>query len=390
MTKKTEPIAHGVSLVTLVRNRSGKPTYYIRINGKDFAARNTAGQRIKTRAEAFLRAQTIADEIANGNTTPLAQGVSLEDWRDKYLKAMAYPTNADSTVRTKKETLGWFIAWLNAKGVTQLRDVTRDLVADWHDERKTKVSKVTMRRDAAYVKHAFNFAVEKDWIAQSPARRLKTKKPDQRIVKVTDEATTLAIIEALEKTEPETAAAWQFLAETGVRPSEMWNLQPDALNLDDCSARFVQRKTGKVKTVYFTPMMAAKIRGLLRRKRPEDAPSNVFLAPDSRVWDRHSLRWHVYRWGAVEAKVMKMEGKRIPAGVNPPRPYLNRHTKATKLLVDLKGDPRTVADLLGVTMAMLEVYSHSNEVRRQELARQSLKGTNEVQTETSTTKGPRS
>jgi hypothetical protein len=95
--------------------------------------------------------------------------------------------------------------------------------------------------------------------------------------------------------------------------------------------------------------------------------------PDGSPWNRHTFRWHVYVYGAKPAGLLTldMKNKKILSG-KPPRPYLNRHTKATRLLVEDGNDVMTVSGLLGITPEILKVYAHSNEVRMKEAAIRSL------------------
>jgi site-specific recombinase XerD len=369
----TSPDHPYVTIRVKYRSKKGHPTFYFRFRGSntDIPAKLADGTRIKDLATCQSEARRLSSAIARG-ANPMPEKVTVARWVEKYLEAMKPPTNAASTVENKTQFFRTFVSYLKLRQIVQLSDVTETLIKDWHNQRKTEIKEISMRREARYLKHALSFAVDSGWLSVNPAQKLKTKKPPERIVSVLEESTTRKIIAALVKTEPETAAAWQFLAETGVRPSEMWTLTPELIDLDGQSARFVQRKTGKIKTVYFTEELAAKIRAILRRKQGKE-PFFVFTMPDGSPWNRHTFRWHVYVYGAKPAGLLTldMKNKKILSG-KPPRPYLNRHTKATRLLVEDGNDVMTVSGLLGITPEILKVYAHSNEVRMKEAAIRSL------------------
>lgn len=132
---------------------------------------------------------------------------------------------------------------------------------------------------------------------------------------------------------------------TGVRLTELYNIEKKNVDLKSCEILLTKTKTGKNRTVYFRPLILPVIKLLMEEK------SNHKYLLHNKTKDRpvnYSDVKYIFNKLKIELEIKKLH------------PHMFRHTFATKLLqtgVDIK----TVMDLMGHTnLATTQRYQHSD------------------------------
>jgi integrase len=284
---------------------------------------------------------------------PFDRTITIDKWLEDYLKFME-PRNAPKTMKDKRQRLAAWRAWHRANHPrdNDLTDLQREHIEAYQGERAAACDPRTVNLDLAYLRHALEWAVDRELLERNPMARLKRLKQPHKPKKVLEPATidkVFAELGAVAK------AAWLFSADTGCRPGEMFALKWEHVDLRTRSATYTMGKTGRVKTVVFSATTAALMKAL-----PTVKSGHVFYNRVGKPFTKDTWRATVY-WAANRAKVMKWDGKRIEWGT-PPNPYALRHTAASEMLKT--ADVATVRDAMGHgSIAVTNIYAHSDPER---------------------------
>jgi integrase len=307
-------------------------------------------ESIEIEADAITMWQDYRQRIAK-KEWPFDSAKTLDAWIAEYLKFHKPPRNSAGTLKDKTFRLGYWRKWMRDKypRVVHLGELDREHFEAYQTR---GVSPVTVNLDFRYLKHALNFAVEREWLDRSPIERLK-RLPEPVEPKKTLSVDTVSKVAKHLPLVPK--AAWWFCAETGVRPGEMFALTWGQLDMKERRAVIKQRKTNKLKTVYFS----AQTKKLLE-KIPPAKEGHVFYSKKGAPFNRLSWRDTVYR-AAHDAKLIGWDSKRLLWGT-PPNPYSLRHTATSAMLEN--EDVATVRDAVGhSSIAVTNIYAHSSPER---------------------------
>jgi integrase len=294
-------------------------------------------------------------ELAKG-IYPFDQAKRIDDWLSEYLAYWKPPRNAPSTHADKTVRLSAWLRWTRERYPRLVH--LGDLRPEHFEAYQTReISPTSINADFRYLRHAIKWAIERDWLTKNPLQRIK-KLPEDRKPKKTLPPETIAKV--FKHLPPVARAAWAYCSDTGVRPGEMFALRWDQIDFKERKATYMQGKTRKVKTVWFSP----ETKKLIESIPPKGA--TVFYNTKGTPFTRLSWRDTVYR-AADAAKIMKWGddtragGKRIVWGT-PPNPYALRHTVTTAMLRD--SDIATVRDAMGhSSLSVTNIYAHSSEER---------------------------
>ena len=269
---------------------------------------------------------------------------------------------SEHTVAAYRQDLGVYLAWLDARGVADVVEVTPALVADFAAERASaqpRPAASSLARLQSSVRGLHRFLVREGIVETDPSAKLRPPKLPQRLPK----ALTIAQVEELldaagpapgedEAAEPvalRDRALIELLYATGARVSEVVQLDVDDLAHGEFVR--VRGKGAKERIVPVGSFARAATDAYLTRARPEFArrgrgTPRLFLGARGGALSRQSA-WAVIQQAASRAG--------LDAHVSP---HTLRHSFATHLLQG-GADVRVVQELLGhASVATTQIYTH--------------------------------
>lgn len=214
-------------------------------------------------------------------------------------------------------------------------------------------ARTSLARKTAAARAFFGLLHRRGIVSADPSLHLSTPKVGRRLPKALRRDQVTALLSA---PEPDTAvglrdrAVLEMLYASGARVSEIADLDVDAVDLADASARLL----GKGSKERIVPLGEPSCRALERwlahgrpaLARAADAPpASLFLTTRGTRMTDHDLRAVVRRAAAV-------------AGLGTVTPHSLRHSYATHLL-EGGADLRSVQELLGhVALSTTQIYTH--------------------------------
>lgn len=227
-----------------------------------------------------------------------------------------------------------------------------ELLSDyvWHLKSEAGLSPASLFRKIEALKSFYAYQVVERRLEQSPAEAFRSPRLPQRLPEYLTKDEIEKLFTAPIKTSFSMArarTALELLYATGMRVSELVNLAPDAINLQDGWVR-VLGKGSKERMIPLHERAARLLKQYLELRRDafEDPQPFLFLSRAGKKVSR------VQFWRDLRAL-----GR--AAGVKTPlHPHLLRHTFATHLLQN-GADLRSVQELLGhASLATTQIYTH--------------------------------
>lgn len=230
------------------------------------------------------------------------------------------------TRRNYSETIKPLISWLGpSKDVQQVTAIDlhiyvqyiRDRPARWSDhpiipEKEGQLAPATVDKHIRVIKRFFNYCIEVDLLAKSPAESLKQKRQQENVDR--DKAATPEEIEILLRVafgQPERYALARFMVDTAARARGAAELKISDLELNVCRA-WVIEKGDKRRPVWYSAETAVALDNWLQKRQayktykhdflfgtvkgPRTPASisqiirRLFIAGDARSLGTHSLR----------------------------------------------------------------------------------------------------
>lgn len=280
-----------------------------------------------------------------------------------------------ATVAAYESDLRRYVAWLRARGRTDLADATRRDVEDyvaWMDD--IGESARSKARRLASVHELHRFALMRRDVSDDVSASVKAPKGAETLPDVLTVDETARLLDATPTPPSDTAvsgreeavllrdrALLEFLYATGCRVSEAVGLNLEDLDLADEHVARLRGKGSKQRLVPVGTYARDALARYLRQGRPvlesEYKPSKrggdqgperraVFLNKRGRRLSRQSV------WEAV-----RLAGERARLDV-PLHPHTLRHSFATHLIQG-GADVRTVQELLGhASVTTTQIYTH--------------------------------
>ncbi|WQB72051.1 site-specific tyrosine recombinase XerD [Microbacterium invictum] len=269
---------------------------------------------------------------------------------------------SDHTVAAYRRDLGIYREWLGARGVTDLTDVTVELIAEFAAERAREQpapAASSLARLQSSVRGLHRFLVQEGLQEGDPSRALQPPRAPRRLPK----ALTIAQVEQLLDAAGPAPGAAQPGDEVGLRDRALLELlyatgarvsEAVQLDVDDVAHPAVLRLRGKGAKERIVPVGSyaqAALGAYLTRARPElsrrgRATPRLFLGARGAPLSRQSA-WLVIQQAAERAK--------LTAHVSP---HTLRHSFATHLLQG-GADVRVVQELLGhASVTTTQIYTH--------------------------------
>jgi site-specific recombinase XerD len=220
----------------------------------------------------------------------------LNEAIDKFLKAVEARTCRDRTVGSYRQRFKCLQSFAEAKGLSNLKDVTPEHLDDWvvslrrqetrwadHPTRMEEdgsLSDATLAGRIGTAKTFFKWCVERDHLKRSPAKHLVIPELDSSAEGKLIDHDDLLKMEAEAKRwaqagQPRDLALVRFITETGCRVGEAESLRLSDLKLESCEAK-VRGKT-KNRRVDFTELTAEALRDWIA-VRPNAGHDFVFVS----------------------------------------------------------------------------------------------------------------
>jgi len=274
------------------------------------------------------------------------------------LKARGYATQ---TVQYKFASLGWFLDWIDERGIDRIEQITRPILQRYQrhlfyamSRSGKSLSIASQRNRLTAVRTWFKFLIRENLILYNPASELELPKSEKRLPKHTLTAEEAELILTQPDIETDTGirdrAMLEVLYSTGIRRQEVINLAKQDLN---AGAGILAVRQGKGKKDRFVPigdramLWIEKYRDDVRIQHAlPRSPDNLFLDETGRDLDPHKVSRAVKKY-VKQSKIDKVGSC-----------HLFRHTMAT-LMLENGADIRFIQQMLGHSMlSTTEIYTH--------------------------------
>ncbi len=286
---------------------------------------------------------------------------SLAAYTLAYKEQLKTKNYAIQTVQYKYASLGWFIDWVEERGIDRIEQITRPILQRYQRylfyamSRSGKpLSIASQRNRLSAVRTWFKFLIRENLILYNPASELEMPKLEKRLPKHTLTAEEAELVLAQPNIETDTGirdrAMLEVLYSTGIRRQEVINLAKQDLNV---GAGILAVRQGKGKKDRFVPIgdrAMLWIEKYIDDVRVQHAlprsPDNLFLDETGRTLDPHKVSRAVKKY-VKQSKIDKVGSC-----------HLFRHTMAT-LMLENGADIRFIQQMLGHSMlSTTEIYTH--------------------------------
>lgn len=265
------------------------------------------------------------------------------------------------SINTRKayaDDIGQFLAWLDQKGVTSLNQVSRKQILDHLMNMKSRgMSTNSISRHLVSIKVFFRFLQQEGMLDKNVTDTMDSPRLWKILPDTLSEKEVERILDAPDLRKPlgiRDRAMLEILYASGLRVSELSNLQLSDLHIDDGYIRVIGK--GRKERVIPVARESAELLLLyLEEVRPVlcDNPrlQNVFVSKRETALCRQRL-WQIIKKYTKDAGIMKNV-----------TPHTLRHSFASHLLEN--GAPlRVIQEMLGhADIATTQIYTHVNPER---------------------------
>ncbi len=168
----------------------------------------------------------------------------------RQVKKMAYNTE----ISYKRDLLK-MSAYLNDKGITELKEITETALSSYVLTLENQgMSPATISRNIASMKAFFIYCMKHDLVDKDPAENLKAPKIDKKSPKVLTQMEMEKLLSQPRLENPKglrDKAMLELLYSTGMRVSELVNLKVDDVNMED--GYVTCHEAGRERTISFNP-----------------------------------------------------------------------------------------------------------------------------------------
>jgi integrase/recombinase XerC len=280
---------------------------------------------------------------------------------DRYIAYLEAEKNASGyTVRNYKNDLLEFFGYIQSKGITSLRDVTRQTLRGFMSHLlEDGKAKSSIARKLSAIRSFYRYLVREDVLKANPAATTVSPKLDKRLPSFLTVEEAKRLVEAPDVSTPQgqrDRALLELLYASGLRVSEVVNTNLEALNLASNELR-VWGKGAKERVVLIGTPAARALERYIHDGRGtllgDKRNAALFL-------NRYGGRLPARRVQKILANYSRVIGKRV-------HPHKLRHTFATHLL-DGGADLKVVQELLGhADLASTQIYTHVTQSRARKI-----------------------
>ncbi len=279
----------------------------------------------------------------------------------EYIQSLKVLNRSDITIKELDRKLGKFFEYLAQHDITQIDQVTKDIISNWqielyqHINNKGKPNGIPhQNKMMAAVKQFFKFLKERDYIVSDPAKDIQYAKEPKTLPKsIFTPSEARKIIHT-----PDTKCVFGYrdrtilevLYSTAIRNSELCKLTIDDVDYNDGLLRINQGKGKKDRMVPLGKISCRYLENYIKSVRPElikDPYNNgLFLTSRGNNMNSDTL-WRLVKKYARKARIKKNV-----------HPHTFRHTCATAMLKN-KANIRIIQELLGhAFLNATQIYTH--------------------------------
>ncbi len=278
---------------------------------------------------------------------------------NKYVNYLEAERNASPyTVRNYTTDLLGFFRFLKDRGVGSLNNVDKLVLRDYLSYLMGQgFIKASIARKLSAVRSLYRYLLREEIISTSPVATTSSPKLDRRLPAflTADEVTHLLEVPDLSTPQGQRdRALLELLYASGLRVSELVNLNLEQIDLDSCEIR-VWGKGSKERMVLIGKPAARALSNYIRQGRHQ-------LLGEKR---NNALFLNRYGGRLTRRRVQKILGKyaNLTGLEKRVHPHMLRHTFATHLL-DGGADLRVVQELLGhASLSSTQIYTHVSKSR---------------------------
>ena len=255
-----------------------------------------------------------------------------------------------NTVSSYLRDVNQFAAAMDGRGVDLTQVVARDVEEYANSLVKRGKSPATVTRSVASIKSFYSCLTEKGYVARNPAKGVSPARVERRLPQVLTSKEVELFLEQPECTDPKgyrDRAMLELLYATGIRVSELIELDVDDLNLPGGVLRCFSK--GKERIIPLYPTAIRALNEYISSVRPQlvDSPDEtaLFVNMSGERMSRQGF-WKLIKYYQEKAGIQKDV-----------TPHTLRHSFAAHLLEN-GADLRSIQEMLGhADISSTQVYS---------------------------------
>jgi integrase/recombinase XerC len=273
---------------------------------------------------------------------------------DDYTSHLQVELNASPyTVRNYTTDLLGFFQFLRKRGVDSLDEIDKYVIRDYLSHLMAQgYVKASIARKLSAIRAFYRYLLREKVVSTSPLATTSSPKLDKRLPSFLTPDEVKQLLEAADLSTPlgqRDRALMELLYASGLRVSELVNINLEQVNIDTCEIR-IQGKGSKERMVLMGNPAVEALRTYLNQGRP------------NLIGKKYTNALFLNRYGGriIERRVQRILEKYAGlAGIDKRvYPHLLRHTFATHLL-DGGADLRVVQELLGhANLSSTQIYTH--------------------------------
>lgn len=266
-----------------------------------------------------------------------------------------------NTELSYKRDLGKMADYFEGRGVTDLNDITQELLDDYVDSlNKNGFKAATVSRSVASAKAFFHYCLNEGLIRKDPSGILKAPKIEKKMPEVLTMDEVTKLLEQPKGDSPKEIrdkAMLELLYATGIRVTELMNLNIEDVNMQMC---YINCRTGsKERVIPFGKEAKNALDRYLNGGREalvEDSSSRILFANCSGQQMSRQGFWKLIKYYAKKAGIL--------ADITP---HTLRHSFAAHL-VENGADLRSVQEMLGHSdISTTQIYASMNHSKIREV-----------------------
>ena len=239
--------------VRLYKERNGY--WYVDIHNRGRRTRGSLGTRVKE--VALAAARRVERDLAEGRK-PFGH-FTLAPFLDTYLQ-YCEGRNAPRTVKEKRRFKKLFLGIL---GDVPIESISRSDIDRYVKTRNAGAA--TTNRELAMLKHALNFALDRELIIRNPAARVKMLSEGKREIRILTTQELYTWFTWCRKNDLRLYNLSAIALNTGLRPGDILKIRGEDVNLEMGLIEVVMSKTGKTNYIPLNDITAAVFRRLPRK-----------------------------------------------------------------------------------------------------------------------------
>ncbi len=252
------------------------------------------------------------------------------------------------TLVSYQRDLKYFCSFLEKQKHASCLDAhASDIRKHISERHKSGLKSKSVQRELSAIRRFYRFLISKNLCKQNPAQHIKPPKHEKKLPKLLDVDEVFQLLE----TEPENPlevrdlAMFELFYSSGLRLSELANLDLTDINLKDASVLIRKGKGNKQRLLPLGSKAISAIQKWLQYRENMNE-SALFLSKQGKRLGQRSIQLRLKRWGEKNSAFQHIH------------PHMLRHSFASHML-ETSQDIRAVQELLGHSnISTTQIYTH--------------------------------